>query len=266
MSLNVTNGVCAISSTISVNIIPNVAITAGPPLTVICVGKTANLFANGATSYSWSINAPGLNTYSSASVIASPLANTVYSVYGMSSSGCNSDTKTVVVTVLPGPTVTAIGQTVCLNVPAKLNAFGADLFVWNGPDSFISSTSSVQIPASASVTTQVYTLTGTSVNSCSASVIVNAAWVSCVGLNAQEFDHGIMIYPNPVGNELFVHTTSGSNYVAEIFDVTGKRVLHETVSGAEVHALDTECLQTGIYIVRICVPGSEQKVLKIVKE
>ncbi|HSK11996.1 MAG TPA: PKD domain-containing protein, partial [Phnomibacter sp.] len=67
------------STVLTINAAPalNIATSKNP----ICVGESATLTASGATSYSWS-PATGLNTTTGATVIATPVSNTTYTVTG----------------------------------------------------------------------------------------------------------------------------------------------------------------------------------------
>ena len=90
----------------------------------ICNGQSALLFASGAVNYTWTY-APGLlSSLYGASVIASPVVTTNYSVTGISAQGCRSSTSlpvyfsnypvvsffTNVNAVCPGYSATAVGQ------------------------------------------------------------------------------------------------------------------------------------------------------------
>ncbi len=87
----------------------------------LCKGRSAPLFANGATFYSWS-PAIGLNNSSIANPIATPLTTTNYKVIGVDDHGCFKDSAFVPIKVFPLPTVDAgsdktvnVGQTLDLD-------------------------------------------------------------------------------------------------------------------------------------------------------
>ncbi len=90
------SNVCAInsilSSSITVNQLPNIGIVSNN--TLLCVGETTSLTANGATSYTW-------NTASSNTIISiSPTVTTSYSVIGTDDNGCkNTSTITQSVSI-----------------------------------------------------------------------------------------------------------------------------------------------------------------------
>lgn len=94
-------------------------IEVGPIITVsainnfICSGQQVTITASGANTYSWS-PPTGLSTTTGPVVIASPTANTTYTVTGTNSLGCTAS-KLVYVFVTP-PTATISGNTsVCQN-------------------------------------------------------------------------------------------------------------------------------------------------------
>lgn len=86
--------------TVTVNPLPVLVV---PPLTAICIGSSQSLTVSGASTYSWSLPT-GLDVATGATVIASPLLNTTYTVTGTDTEGC-VDTATVPVVVNPKPIV-----------------------------------------------------------------------------------------------------------------------------------------------------------------
>lgn len=94
---------CTDSALVTVVVNPLPAIDVTPPLASICIGSSQSLTASGASTYSWSLPS-GLDVTSGATVIASPLLNTTYTVTGTDAAGC-VDTATVSVVVNPLPVV-----------------------------------------------------------------------------------------------------------------------------------------------------------------
>jgi len=64
----------------------------------ICIGKTVQLFARGANSFSW-YPATGLNTTAGQTVFATPATTTTYHVVGKDAYGCFADTSTITIKV-----------------------------------------------------------------------------------------------------------------------------------------------------------------------
>lgn len=107
-------GQCASSITISVIVNPLPIVDAGANVSIVA-GSSTTLMATGAQSYLWSPST-GLNVNNSASVIASPISTTTYTVTGTSAAGCQAQDQ-VVVTVTQPTTVsfTGLAPTYCLN-------------------------------------------------------------------------------------------------------------------------------------------------------
>ena len=145
---------------ITVNPGPLPTVTASSSVPSICTGDTATLTASGATSYNWS-PAIGLNTTTGATVEASPVSSTIYTVTG-TSGGC-SNTATVTVNVNPPPatpTITASGATTfCYGNNVTLTSSSAFSYSWNNGNTVQNNTIS---------TTGSYIVTISDMNGCSA--------------------------------------------------------------------------------------------------
>jgi hypothetical protein len=143
------NGGCVSAArtpvTVTVNPSPTLAIAGGTA--VACPGSSVSLIASGAVTYTWS------NGANSASIAATPTANTTYSVMG-SAAGCTG-TAAVNVTVSPTPTISVTGNTlICGTGTNVLTASGGVTYSWS------TGATTSTIGASPSVTT-VYTVVGT---------------------------------------------------------------------------------------------------------
>ncbi len=92
---------CTSTTTIAVQVLTSPTVTASNSHSIICQGDSTILTATGAINYSW---APwtDLSSTSGSIVIASPPANTTYTVSGVDGSGCSGN-GTVVVEVVPYP-------------------------------------------------------------------------------------------------------------------------------------------------------------------
>ncbi|MCC6370949.1 MAG: gliding motility-associated C-terminal domain-containing protein [Bacteroidia bacterium] len=149
--------------TMVVNPTPTINLTASS--NSICFGNSTNLSATGAATYTWN---PGTLTGSNVSV--SPTLSTVYTATGTSAAGCQG-TKTINITVVPNPTVTASSSptAICVGSSATLSAIGASSYTW--------STGSTASTAVVSPTTSsIYAVTGNSngcTNTKTVQVVVN---------------------------------------------------------------------------------------------
>ncbi|MBI2283334.1 MAG: Ig-like domain-containing protein, partial [Bacteroidetes bacterium] len=107
--------------TVTVNALPSITVSAD--LTALCIGGTASLTASGADTYSWSPST-GLNTTTGATVQASPLTTTAYTITGtVSATGC-VNTATLTLTINPLPTIAGVtgNLTICSGLTTTLTA------------------------------------------------------------------------------------------------------------------------------------------------
>ena len=145
------------SFTITVNPLP--VTTVNSP--TICAGQTANLTANGATTYTWTagVTTTGVNTGT-----ATPASTTSYTVTG-TTAGCSS-TAVSTVTVNPLPVTTVNSATICAGQPANLTANGATTYTWTAGATTTGATTADAAPAA----TTSYTVTGTTAGCTSTAV------------------------------------------------------------------------------------------------
>jgi len=141
-------GGCTASDQVTVTVLANAPINAGPDVT-ICSGASATLTASGGSAYTWN-NSLGLGNGFS----VSPATTTTYNVVGTDAAGCQG-TDAITVTVNTVPVVSAgADQTVCAGTSVTLNGSGASTYSWNNGVS--------NGVAFTPTTTQTYTVTGTS--------------------------------------------------------------------------------------------------------
>ena len=154
---------CTNTQNVTVTVSGFPTITVSPSPATICLGTGTTLTASGANTYTWS-PATGLSSTTGATVTASPLVNTTYTVTGNNITGC-SNTTTVDVTVLPKPTVTVSPDiAICNGSSTTLTASGAVTYVWS-PTTNLSPASGPTVTANPT-TTRTYTVTGTDANGC----------------------------------------------------------------------------------------------------
>jgi gliding motility-associated-like protein len=165
------NGCTATSSiNITVNPLPTVGITALPGTTV-CSGNSVTLSGTGALSYAWS---GGISD----GVAFTPGSSGTYTVTGTDGNGCTA-TSSINITVNPLPMVQVnYNGPVCEGVTLSLNASGGSIYVWTGPNNFVSNLPNPQITnADYNLHNGIYTVTVTDGNGCTNSatlqVVVN---------------------------------------------------------------------------------------------
>lgn len=164
---------------------------------VICIGSSATLTASGGTSYLWSTNA-GLSSTNTATTVATPSANTAYSVTVFDADGC-SGTASRTITVNPLPTVSIVADrttVTCTNPSATLTASGGNSYLWsngvNAPSITVSPTASTA-----------YNVTATNTSGCSAGAsqtvtVDKKVWVG-------------IVFSDPTGGSLYSRTNSSMN-------------------------------------------------------
>ena len=143
----------SVISTVVVNALPSVSVNSS----TICSGQTITLTASGATTYIWNTGAV------SNSLIATPTANTNYTVIGTANSCSNSAVSNVFVN--PSPTLSVNSPSMCVGQSITLTASGATTYSWN--TGVLTNT----LVVSPNATTH-YTVIGTT-NSCTNSAVSN---------------------------------------------------------------------------------------------
>lgn len=75
--------------------------------------------------------------------------------------------------------------------------------------------------------------------------------------------NNVSVYPNPVYNELMIAQHSANKASIQLFDTTGRVLIHQTVSDTE-NSIDTSSLSKGIYFIKISTTEGTiiKKVLK----
>lgn len=103
---NTTTGcVKSVTKAITVNPLPNVAVTAAA--NNICIGSSTSLTATGANTYTWSPNT-ALSATTGASVVANPTSAITYTVTGTDINTC-TNSASVAISVTPMPSISVTG-------------------------------------------------------------------------------------------------------------------------------------------------------------
>ena len=122
-------GSCSSANSIAVatvSVVPNLPVSITGD-SIICIGQTTTLTANGASNYIWSANA---GSATNASVVLSPTVTTIFSVVGEAGTCIGQAIKTVFVS--PPPLVSVTGNTlVCIGGSTTLTATGATQYIWS---------------------------------------------------------------------------------------------------------------------------------------
>lgn len=144
---------CSASRTILVYVNPLPVLGFQVLPAVLCKGNTATIVASGAASYMYNSGSPTGNT-----ITVNPAVTSIYSVTGISASGCTS-TQTVEVVVNSNELTVSSNTTVCAGSPAHLSVQGAQNINWSTGSTFPT------IPVYPSANTA-YSVSGVDQNGC----------------------------------------------------------------------------------------------------
>ena len=225
---------------------PSVAVNANR---TICRGETTTLTASGAFSYTWA-SGPQNNVYP-----VTPSVTTLYTVAATTNSfniNCNSS-NTVLVTVNPLPTVTAVASrsAICKGESAIITASGAATYSWstNVTTPTISVTSSL-------VTTFNYSVIGTSALGCSSSASVSVKINPCTGLSSYSISDTFRLFPNPSNGEINVES-GGTPLKVYVHNLLGEEVMVLSLTPENNYSAKITLMSKGIYVVSYMVNESK---------
>ncbi len=157
-NLNVSNGVCSTTDQITITVEDTFSIFAVPsPDTLVCAGDPVLVAAQGAWTYDWS--PANVLTSTNTPITTANVANTTtLTVVGMQSA-CPNDTATIVINMLPIPTISGMNDTIlCQGDLMTMNAFSTDTIVSWSPTTGLSDPFILNPQVTTSTTSQ-YTLT-----------------------------------------------------------------------------------------------------------
>ncbi len=244
------------TSTVLVNGTPTIS----PSNYTTCPGGSATLTATGATSYTWS-PAGTLSSTSGSVVIATPVANTNYTVIGANGTCTSSATSSV--TIGTSLSITSNPTSICIGSNTVLTVSGANSYTWS-PAGTLSSANGATVTATPTISTT-YTITGTT-GVCSGSttllVIVNAS--PTVAVNSQSLCFGTSAVLTAAGATSYswsagLSSTSGTTVTANpstttSYTVTGTTAGCVGTTTSTVTVIATPTITTGNYT--ICASGS----------
>jgi gliding motility-associated-like protein len=234
-------------STITVNPIPVVSLNSSTPS--ICIGQTATLTANGATTYTWSAGATPTST-NTADV--TPVIATTYTVTG-TSIGCSaSATSTIQVNNLPSPGFTADKYIGCSPLTVNFNettSASCNLLTYDFGDGTTSSTSGpshiYSQPGNYSVS-----ISCTDVNGCTGASSASMITIASDPVSDFSVSPSSGIKPNtPV---VVTDLSTGGGYQTWIFDdaASGENDTSYLFTDSHIYASD------GTYCIRLISSNS----------
>jgi hypothetical protein len=190
------------------------------------LGASVTLSASGANQFTW-------NNGVVDGVSFVPNVTTTYTVSGASMGGCTaSDQVTITVNYPSTNTITTTAQ---------------GSYTLNGQVYTASGT---------------YTQTLTNANGCDSTIILNLT-ISNVGLDENQFNTEVKLYPNPTHGVVSLQVSNdltGSKF--ELVDAVGKVVLHGVIQ-TEQSQLDLSVLKNGMYLFRL---QNDSRFIRIMKQ
>jgi hypothetical protein len=242
---------CVSSKTAAVQVNSNV-LTATPNNS-ICLGSSAILSASGAVTYTWN------NNFAFQTFSPTPLVATVYTVTGLDASNCLlSNTVSVGVWQLPVISVAQSHTKICINESATLTVSGTQSYLWSTGamvDNIV-----VSSPTAAA---NVYTVTGTDSNSCTATKTATLVIDNCVGLQSINKNAiQISVYPNPNNGVFVIDMNFEGNKTIEVYNISGQLILSKYINtlNQEINLID---YAKGIYYVKVSNGAGIEKRLKV---
>ena len=236
---------CTSVVTLTVNAAPAATVSITPPSATLCAGSSLTLTSSGTGNYTWT---PG---GVSSTLAVTPANNSTYTVIGENVFGCK-DTASIGVTVnqLPQVGLNATSTLICSGASAVITATGASSYSWNVPGQAASLTVSPQTLTS-------YSVTGTDVNTCSASAVISISVSACTGFKENELFR-FSVFPNPSDGKVVIRAAADTEIT--LSDMNGKVVEIFRLEKNNAYTKELESLAPGIYILRD-VQGNSEKLL-----
>ena len=164
VKLVVDNGGCIDTVVHQLLVNPTPVAQLAQPQVAVCLGSSVTLTASGGAAYSWA-PAASLVTATGASVQASPVNNTTYTVTVTSDKGCVNTNSINVAVVRPMTVQLPASLSVCSGSPLQLQASGAVSYKWIGTATGLSNTA-IPNPVARPAASMQYTVVGTDAYQC----------------------------------------------------------------------------------------------------
>lgn len=257
---------------ISIGAVPDVTVTPPGPVTV-CKPATADLSVSSCSGcfYQWYKSGTPQSGATSSSFSASKSGS--YKVI-VTSTGCSATSALVSVTVnpLPAATISPSGTVdICSTGSVVLTASsGAGFsYKWKKSTAYITGATSSTYTATAAGTykVEITNTSGCSKTSPGTKVIKSCRKADVVSEENPELT--VELYPNPVGEKLFVNRYSLIVNGIEVYDEIGRKVIETKISDDDTSsplAIDVSSLNSGVYLVRLMIKDGNVVSQKFVKE
>jgi PKD repeat protein len=168
---------------------------------------------------------------------------------------CYVDSAIQVISLLNvAPQLNVTGQlSICKGDKRTYSCFGASTFTWS--NGFVGTSVSLSPTA-----TTVYSVTGTTSNSCSGSKVFTVTVNKCTEVESQLSATNLSVGPNPFDTELVV--VSEQQEVLELKDARGVIILELRLEPG-INRINTSALAVGVYALKI--KGSNFPIKKMIK-
>ncbi len=126
------NGQCSAVVSLTINVVPVPVLVLTTPNHKICQGKTTDIFASGAMSYSWS-PLTGLTFQQPSAATAGPASSTNYTVTGSNAMGSKicPFTQEIYIEVVPNVTASTTNSVeICKGQSTRIIAYGGNTYMW----------------------------------------------------------------------------------------------------------------------------------------
>jgi N-acetylneuraminic acid mutarotase len=244
--VNSTNSVgCTNNALFIQTVVPTPTITISGTSSLVCLGKSTTLTANGASTYSWNTNQTGTTIVLTPTVVA-PLT---LSCHATATNGCsNSAVYNVNVLPLPTLTVAIIRAKTCKGETNTLTVNGANSYSWHT----VNSNTTAAIVISPTLTSN-YTVTGTGSNGCQNMAQLTVTVSACAGINDNTITNlSCTIYPNPSHGEFTIHFTEElptESLRLIVYNTMGQKVLEQSLDVLETKVESN--LPEGVYYYQV---------------
>jgi hypothetical protein len=185
---------------------------------------------------------------------------TTYTLTVTNQAGTCSKNDTVIITVNPLPIVNLGNDTtICFGKTLLLNGgAGFVSYWWN------TSTSNQYYTVIAPYT---YSVTVTDANSCSSTDSITVNFDVCAGIQNDEQNNLVQVFPNPTSNILNIKSSNFLDSNIELFNMLGIKQNFEWQSTSpNVTTLNIEKIPKGIYLLKLNALNSVPNFIRIIKE
>jgi hypothetical protein len=234
-----TNGCSKILSTPAFIVIsPSLSVSGS---SAICSGQTMTLSASGAGSYTWNFFNNG------ATFTLQPLATAIYTVDAQTTVGSIScpSSKTLQVTVhaVPAVGLSVTSPVVCRGDKIILTGSGANAYNWSTGATL----AAISVTANTGPALH-YTITGSDINGCSASVTTTVKVQECTGVPLNPSIQGsLTVYPNPSSGVFTISSDADASLY--IVGELGQILRYVKLNASNQHTFIVCDLTQGVYFI-----------------